>query len=222
MNKRTSSAILSVVIALSALLLVNGSAERSLAAHPAASYLLSSLPASDAVIYIDAQRLLTDSLPNLLVNSPKLLARVNEHLDEFKEKTNVDLRTFDNVAIGIRFNPPSERGDFKIVVLAQGRFDANSILDAALGAASRDGLYPHERQYDGRTLYVLNRQKQEAKQPAQTTDKPEATPNSLDMALAVVDANTFAFGDFESVRAALDISAPRVSDELVELATRTP
>jgi hypothetical protein len=42
------------------------------------------------------------------------------------------------------------------------------------------------------------------------------------MALAVFDANTFAFGDFESVRAALDISASRVSDELVELATRTP
>jgi hypothetical protein len=152
MNKRTSSAILSLVIALSVLLPVNSRAEDALAAHPAANYLLSSLPASDAVIYIDAQRLLTDSLPGLLANSPKLLARVNELLDEFKEKTNVDLRTFDSVAIGIRFNPPSQGEDFKIVVLAQGRFDANAILDAALGAAQRDGLYPHERQYDGRTL----------------------------------------------------------------------
>ena len=223
MNKRALSSILSLFIALSAIVLVNSRAERHVMARAAGSYTLSSLPASDAVIYIDAQRLLTDSIPGLLVNSPKLLASVNQGIDQFKEKSGIDLRTFDSVAVGVRFNPLPTGEDFKLVFLAQGRFDANAVLDAALGAASRSGFYPQERQYDGRTLYVLSRQKQEVERTEQTIDKPEeAPPNRHEMALAVVDANTFAFGNFESVRAALDISAERVSDELVQLATRTP
>jgi hypothetical protein len=221
MNKRTSTSILALTIALAALILVNSRAEERVAAHPAASYTLASLPASDAVIYVDAQRLLTDSIPGVLVNSPKLLAHVNEELDRFKERTNIDLRSFDSVAIGLRFNPPSKGQELRVVILAQGRFDASTVLDAVLARAKRDGLQPQERTVDGRTLYVLSPRKQDAEQTEATTDKQEA-PHGHDMAFAVVDANTFACGDFESVRAALDISTERASDELVQLATRTP
>jgi hypothetical protein len=223
MNKRVYSSFLALLfVTLAALLSVGSRAERRASAAPAATYLLSSLPASDAVIFIDAQRLLTDSIPNLLATSPKLLARVNKKIDQFKEQTEIDLRTFDSVAIGVRFDDPTKSEDFKLVVLTEGRFDANNILDAALKMAKReDGVQPQERQYNGRTLYVLSHHKPEAKE-AETAEDQKAVADSRDMAMAVFDANTFIFGDLESVRAALDISTARVSDELVQLATSTP
>jgi hypothetical protein len=55
-----------------------------------------------------------------------------------------------------------------------------------------------------------------------TTANRKEIADKHEMAVAVFDANTFVFGDLESVRAALDISAERVSNELVQLATRTP
>ncbi|MGB7922733.1 MAG: hypothetical protein WCF57_05755 [Pyrinomonadaceae bacterium] len=223
MNKRIYTSFLALAFALAAMVFASGTiVEQKVSAAPAATYLLSSLPASDAVIFVDAQRLLTDSIPGALAGSPALLARVNAKIDQFKEKTNIDLRSFDSVAIGARFTTRATGEDFRVVILAQGRFDANAALDAALATATREGLHPQERQIDGRTIYVLSRSKQEA-QPQETTDRQQpTTTNSNDMAVAVVDANTLAFGNVENVKAALDISGERVQDDLVQLATRTP
>jgi hypothetical protein len=225
MNKRIHTSFLALT-ALALVFLISLAAQK-VSAAPAPSYMLSSLPASDAVIYIDAQRLLTDSIPGALAGSPELLARVNAKIDQFKERTNIDLRSFDSVAIGVRFIAHATGEDFKLVVLTQGRFDANAVLDAALGAAKREGLHPQERSFDGRTIYVLSRRQPEARQEEtadnqERVDHQKPTTETNDMALAVVDANTFAFGDLKSVQAALDISAERVSDDLVQLATRTP
>jgi hypothetical protein len=220
MSKRIYTASLAFALALATLLFAPNMVEQKVSAAPAATYLLASLPASDAVIFIDAQRLLADSIPGVLANNPTLLARVNAKIDQFKEKTNIDLRNFDSVAIGVRFNAPDKSKDFKLVFLTQGCFDASAVLDAALGAATREGLHPQERQYDGSTIYLLSHRQPEA-QPQETADNQQPTIDSNAMAIAVVDANTLAFGDLESVRAALDISGERVSDDLVQLATRT-
>jgi hypothetical protein len=195
------------------------------AAAPASSYTVASLPASDAVVFIDAQRLLTDAIPGVLANEPTLLARINARIDEFKEKTNVDLRTFDHIAIGVRFDEPAKMRDFKFVVLAQGRFDASALVDAALVTTKREGgPQPQERQYDGRTIFVIGRSAKKVEQEAQTEEqiKAQEKRDAEAMAFAAFDANTFAFGNFESVRAALDISRERVNDELAQLATRNP
>lgn len=225
MNKKFHTSTLALLtMALAAVVFVNLSTEQKATAEamtPAATYMLASLPASDAVIFIDAQRLLTDSIPGVLANNPTLLARVNQKIDQFKEKTNVDLRTFDSVAIGVRFTAPAKNEDFKIIVLTQGRFDANSVLDSALATAKREGIHPQERLLDGRTIYVLSRRQPEAELEKTTTNQKE-TADKHDMAVAVFDANTFVFGNLESVRAGLDVSAERVSNELVQLATRTP
>lgn len=225
MNKRVPISFLAFALAL---VIVNSLAAQRVSAAPAASPTLASLPASDAVIFIDAQRLMTDSIPGVLAGSPLLLARVNAKIDQFKEKTNIDLRSFDSVAIGVRFTAPAKSEDFKIVVITQGRFDANATLDAALASASREGINPQERSFDGRTIYVLSRRKPEARSQETAGSDQEAVENQKpaneanDMALAVMDANTFVFGDLQSVRSTLDISAERVGNDLVQLATRTP
>ena len=225
MNKKIYTSSLALIIALAAVVLVNlwtgQQARASASASPSATYTLASLPASDAVIFIDAQRLLTDSIPGVLANDPTLLARVNQKIDQFKEKTNIDLRTFDSVAVGLRFTAPARNEDFKLVVLTQGRFDANSVLDSALATAKREGLHPQEQSVDGRPIFVLSRRQQKSELEKTTTNQKETT-DKHEMAVAVFDANTFVFGDLESVRATLDISAERVSNELVQLATRTP
>ena len=221
MNKKIyTSSLALATMALVAVVFVNLWTEQK-ATAASATYTLASLPASDAVIFIDAQRLLTDSIPGILANNPTLLARVNQRIDQFKEKTNIDLRTFDSVAIGVRFTTPARNEDFKLVVLTQGRFDANTVLDNALATAKREGLYPQEQSLNGRPIFVLSRRQQEAEVEKTTTNQKKTT-DKHEMAVAVFDANTFVFGDLESVRAALDISAERVSNELVQLATRTP
>lgn len=225
MNKKFYRSSLALVLAVAAVVFINQWTEQKVgaeAATPAATHTLASLPASDAVIFIDAQRLLTDSIPGVLANDPTLLARVNQKIDQFKEKTNIDLRTFDSVAIGVRFTTPARNENFKIIVLTQGRFDANSVLDGALATAKGDGLYPQEQSLNGRPVFVLSRRRPQETDLEKTNTNRKETTDRHEMAVAVYDANTFVFGDLESVRATLDISAERVSSELVQLATRTP
>ncbi len=239
MRNRISPTLLVLAVALTVAVFVNSSTEQRAAASTVASnYTVSSLPESDVVIFVDAQRLLADTIPGVLAGDPTLLARVNAQIDKFKEKTDVDLRLFDSVAIGVRFNDPTKNEDYKFVILAEGGFDANAVLSAGLAAAKReDGIQPQERQYDGRTVYVLTRGHVEGKRkeetlgetpaaPQETPAAPQempATPQTASsahvMAFAVFDANTIVFGDLESVRAALDISGQRVDEELARLAT---
>jgi hypothetical protein len=226
MRKKIHAPLVALAVALTVAVFVGSRTERPAVASPAANYIVSSLPESDAVIFIDAQRLLADTIPGVLANDPALLARVNDRIDKFKEKTDVDLRLFDSIAVGVRFVAPSKNEEFKFVALAQGRFDANAVLNAVLIAAKRDGgLQPQERQYDGRTVFILTPGRLEEKKPedkqAETAEAPKATGPHV-MALAAFDANTLVFGDLESVRAALDISAKRVDDELARLATIKP
>ncbi|MCA1557909.1 MAG: hypothetical protein LC731_05140, partial [Acidobacteria bacterium] len=68
-----------------------------------ASELLTLLPASDAVAYMDAQRALSEIIPRVFTNDAESLARVNQELDKFREHTGADARQLDSIAIGVRF-----------------------------------------------------------------------------------------------------------------------
>src|SRR6266403_2137544 len=78
-----------------------GQGQRSAAAKTsdAANY----LPASDAVAIIDAKRLLNETMPSILSNDPAKLAQANAEVEKFKTRTGIDPRSFDRVALGIRF-----------------------------------------------------------------------------------------------------------------------
>jgi hypothetical protein len=189
---------------------------------------LAALPASDFVISIDMRRALNETLPSLLAGNPSLLARMNAKLEEFQKETGINPRSFETIAIGGRLT--NSRNQEHVVVIARGSFDSDQLLEAALQSVKAKGenIQKEEQQYEGKRILLVrstrnSRTVQEGtEKDAAVTSGPVSERNK--MAIAVLDSNTLAVGDLETVRAAVDASLGRnrVDDELVQLATQTP
>jgi hypothetical protein len=192
---------------------------------------LASLPASDFVISIDAQRALNETLPSLLVSNPALLAKMNAELEKFERETGINPRSFESVAVGGRLTAAKPHGS-NMVVIARGSFNADVLLENAFAAvkakAKGEKIQKEEQQYEGKRIILISPTRS-MKVEVETGDKTNAATVSADrrkdkMAIAVLDTNTLAVGDLESVRSAVDASLGRnrVDEELVRLATQTP
>lgn len=218
MHKRFQATLMMAVMALMLLTGAQWAGRVTATTTATASAQLASLPASDIIIYVDTQRLVSDTLPNFLANDPALIAKVNAKLDRFQKETGIDPRSFDSLSIGLRFNAPSARGDFKFVALAHGNFNAASLIDTAFETASKkENIGREEQTYEGKKIFVLTRTR-----PQDKNDAPSNKTDAHRMAVAEMDASTIAFGDLESIRATVNPGSARVEQSLVDLATRTP
>ncbi len=72
---------------------------------------MASLPESDAVAQVKVKQLLSEAMPRILANNPAKLSEVNASIDKFKDRTGLDPRMFQQVALGIRFTYPVGRRD---------------------------------------------------------------------------------------------------------------
>jgi len=176
---------------------------------------LSSLPESDAIAQISVKRLLNDVMPRLLSGNPTKLAQANADIDQFKNRTGIDPRAFDQIALGVRYSYPSE-GITKLqtVGLAKGSFSAGAMV--AAGRVAANGKYREEK-YQGKTIYVFTLD-QEVKFLGLFGFKVRQ------LAASPLDANTLAIGDAESIRTVIDVSRghKRANAELIALASRDP
>ena len=111
---------------------------------PAVPSLMSSLPESDAVAQVKVQQLLNEAVPRIFAGNPVKLSEVNASIDRFKERTGLDPRMFQQVALGARFTYPSE-GVTKVqtVALANGTFSAAAMV--AAGRVASNGKYREEK-----------------------------------------------------------------------------
>lgn len=212
----TLSATVALVMGLNA-------ASKAASTNPA----LSALPASDFVISIDAQRALNETLPTMLARDPASLARMNAKLDEFQKKTGINPRSFESVAIGGRISGARPH-DSRAVVIARGSFNADDVLENAFAAARARGekFQKEEQQYEGKRIILISHERS-AKTEAEIGDnavKYGVRRGDDKVIIGVIDANTLAVGDLDSVRAAVNASLgrERVDEELVRLATQTP
>jgi hypothetical protein len=194
-----------------------GFAQRSRAVSPAKEVptLLSSLPPSDAVALINVNRVLDEAMPKLLAENPAKLAELNTELIKFKTQTGLDPRSFDQIALGLRYSYPSE-GITRIttVAIARGTFNAGAMV--AAGRTAANGKYV-EQKYQGKTIYIF------------TLDQQIRLLGLWDMkirdlAVASLESNTLALGDLESVRGVIDANKTRKhpNAELIGLASRDP
>jgi hypothetical protein len=176
---------------------------------------MASLPESDAVAQVKVKQLLTEALPGILASNPAKLSEVMAGVDRFKERTGLDPRMFDQVAVGIRYTYPAE-GVMKLqsVALAKGSFSAPAMM--AAGRVASNGKYREEK-YRDKTLYIF------------TLEENIKMLGVFDfrvgeLAAAPLDANTLALGDPDAVRGAIDASGSRkrVNAELIALASRDP
>jgi hypothetical protein len=278
MKKRiqTTSIALALLLALTGLLAPRAERTASAAAGVpvTAGSTLSALPASDMVFYFDMQRFLNDTLPNFLGANSPVMTEINKKLDEAQKDTGINPRSFDSMAVGVRFFPQSPN-KVNVVALAHGDFVASDLINTGFAAAQRKKpINREEQQYGGKTLYVLlPDQPKKAEAPLNVTPKKngqgamkpqklsadrnsiakkmdDATPcdaatsatlNSATLqtsqvepskkstqeifAVVALDNSTIAFGNLDSVKAAIDAGTAgheHVSAELVTLATQTP
>jgi hypothetical protein len=203
-----------VVVALSAGFQIHGQT-RARNNAPAAPTLLASLPESDAVAHVKVSQLLNEAMPRILANNPAKLSEVNASLDRFKERTGLDPRMFQQIALGTRYTYPSE-GVVKLqtVALANGSFSAPAMM--AAGRVASNGKYREEK-YKDKTIYIF------------TLDENIKLLGVFDfrigeLAAAPLDANVLALGDPIAVRGAIDASRQRkrTNVELIALASRDP
>jgi hypothetical protein len=118
-----------------------------------ANPLIASLPASDAVVSFNGEKFFNVALPQLLGADSPQMAKINAHINLFKSKTGLDLRQFEQAAVGIKYKQISATEvDFEPLILTSGKFNAGAIL--ALVKIAANGKY-REEHVAGKSVYVL-------------------------------------------------------------------
>jgi len=193
------------------------------------------LPASDGVLTLDVKRGLTEAVPQILSAKPQWITSINSHIDEIKTKTGLDLRQFEQVAVGVSMKQISDKEvDLEPLVLARGKYNPSALI--ALAKLASKGKYREEK-VGAKTVYIFTISEiAEQNKPASADDSTIAPKkdswfdkavdrmvNGLlkEVAVTSYDANTMAFGTVARVRETLE-GKPRVNAELMNLINRKP
>jgi hypothetical protein len=177
---------------------------------PDARTLVASLPASDAVIFVDLQRIMLEIIPRLLANDPAMLAKLMNAVIDLKAKSGVNILGIDSVVAGIHFvgkaSHEMKKENVGIVVVVHGDFDANAVI-SFLKVETKGKVT--EETYAGKLIY-------HEPQPVKKKSEREIP------AMTVLDPNTLAVGDLPQVRATIDSfgGKDRIDPALVQLAAR--
>ncbi len=186
--------------------------------------LVSSLPNSDAAVSLDMKRLMNDALPQILITKPQVFADVNTELENVKSKFGIDLRQFEQVAVGIKMKKISDKEiDFEPLILARGQYNATSLI--ALAKVAANGKYREEKLGD-KTIYIFQA-KEILTEQSNTTNNSQIRKllkkaiDALPVELAVTsfDNNTLALGSFERVRETFDGNS-KISAEVLSLVNK--
>ncbi len=184
------------------------------------------LPTSDGVLTLDVQRLLNEAVPQILSSRQQTLADINAKIDELRDKTGLDARQFEQIAVGVAMKQISAKEiDLEPVFLARGKYSANALI--ALGKLASNGKYREEK-FGSRTVYVFTGKEIAA------TNKPATSNSWLDkaiermfnnltkeIAVTTLDANTLAFGSLARVRETFESKTP-INNEVLSLVNRKP
>ena len=196
--------------------------------------LVNNLPASDGAVTVNVRRLINEALPQTLSGNQTMLTGVLRQIDEIKNKTGVDLRQFEQIAVGVssKQSASGQEIDFEPVVLARGSYNAASFITLAKIAAN--SKYREER-IGARIVYIFSPRQlvKPSGSPASPGAQTKTTSmieraldrvvNNLTNELAVTafDNNTLAIGSTARMRETLG-ARPRIGGEVLDLISRKP
>src|SRR5215213_6818571 len=123
------------------------------AAQTDARQALSGLPDSQAVLYVNAHRIVHDVLPRVMppAEYAKMLAGA--------QKVGFDARGIDYVVVGARLaDPPPANNLPEFVVVLRGNFSADSLLSLGRIAADAQNIKPRTETYGSKTLEIIDLQ----------------------------------------------------------------
>jgi hypothetical protein len=194
---------------------------QSAAAQTDSRRALSTLPDSQAVLYVNAQRIIHDVLPRLMppAEYAKMLAEA--------QKVGFDARGIDYVAVGARFADPAPANylpDFVVVI--HGNFNADTLLALGRVAAGAQNITPRSETYGSKTLEIIDLQsigKKSEGADGEGSEQSKSMPYP-EVAVMALDANTLVAGVPSYVKALVDAAGGRgaLKSSMVDLASRDP
>jgi hypothetical protein len=197
-----------------------GSPHNTATTSPAAQAVinsLSSLPEADALVYINAQRILNEVLPKFL--PPKDLEDMRKGFEEAKKNAGVDPGKVDYLVIAVRFRKPTGDLNFQapeFMVVSSGDFSADSLL-ALAHMASQGKL--HDETYGGKTIGLMTMDP-----IAKESEKMPLLKSFTEFGIVALNANTIATGSPGYLRAAIDATGgkDRIGTETLNSLVRDP
>lgn len=185
--------------------------------------LVAMLPASDGVVTLQVQRFFSDALPTILSGNKGMLANVIAKIDAMKQKTGIDIRSFEYVAAGVVLKPAGgKQDDYEPVVIARGNVDTDKLIAAAKTAAN--GKYREER-FGDKVFYIFPvKEIADAHKPAGADPKISKWIEKFhgtmsEVAVSALSPNTIAFGKPERVRETIE-GKTRIGSDVVDLLNR--
>ena len=192
---------------------------------------LSGLPDSQAVLYVNAHRIIHDVLPRVMppAEYAKMLAEA--------QKVGFDVRGIDYVAVGARLaDPPPANNLPEFVVVIRGNFNADTLLALGRVAAGAQNISPRSETYGSKTLEIIDLESLNKKPEGAVggtgsgtgegdgnPPKPKPMPYP-EIAVMALDANTLVAGVPSYVKAVVDAAEGRgaLKASMVDLAARDP
>lgn len=176
---------------------------------------LNLLPPSDLVAFVNVKRLINDAAPKVMADNPTKLAEFNAAIDKLKMQTGLDARSFENVAVSLRYRNPSPGvTTADTVVIVSGTFNASTLI--AAGRLVSKGKY-QEQKYNDATIYTFSVNDQ-------VSILGMMNMRVKELAVTTLGTNNLVIGELAAVRATLDANKTRggSNSDLINLATRTP
>jgi len=189
-------------------------------------------PDQNGIVLINSRRFLDEFIPQILANDQKKLSEINADLDKIKAKTEIDIRQFDEIAIGLKAvsDKRTKSGKLEILVLVRGNYNPESLITAA---KVLNRTYREER-LGNTTLVVFSTKDLQVKQKSIGSAALEALkllgtfiafigPVDLpeEIAICAVDNKTLAFGSLSSVKELLT-STTKLSPEIIKMVNERP
>jgi len=182
------------------------------------------LPASDAVITLDAKRALDGALPKIFQANQSMYDEIMAKIAEAETRTGIDFRKFEQVAVGVAYVKRSAtETDYEPVAIASGDINAGALI--AIAKLASNGTYRTET-IGGRTVYIFSTKdlatKSSPVKVAVTNSKVAGSVgramDSLvkDIAVTAYDSRTLVMGTIERVTETL-AGKSHVSSDLTSL-----
>jgi hypothetical protein len=184
---------------------------------------LSSLPDSQAVLFVNARRIVNEVLPKVLPPAEyrKMLAEA--------QKVGFDARGIEYVAVGARLaDPPPANNLPEFFIVLRGNFNADALLSLGRMAAGSENIHPRSETYGSKTIEIIdlesfNKKPEGAPADGAGGEKPKPMPYP-EVAVTALDAGTLVVGVPSYVRAVVDAAGGRGSlrPSMVDLAAHDP
>lgn len=187
---------------------------------------LSRLPDSQAVLFVNAKRIVNDVLPRVMpaADYQKMLAE--------SQKVGFDVRGLEYAAVGVRFGDAAPAGtppDFVVVI--HGDFNADALLTLAKIGMAAQNVQGREETYGSKSIQIVSTEAFD--KVMGKGDKPEGAdgeaPKSKpfpypEMAYTALDSNTIVTGVPAMVRSAVDAAGGQgaLKPSMISLAAQDP